>query len=131
MLSGDSEENSGRHIRSSRLSVDDKLIQKNSAKGPSTIQLKKPIRKSLPKLPSQKTNMASEKNAAASQKNILVEETNKLASQETSESNTSNASSVQNNVEPHVDPSLIQSDISYAPEVKDGILMQETITSEY
>lgn len=75
--------------------------------------------------------MASEKNAAASQKNILVEETNKLASQETSESNTSNASSVQNNVEPHVDPSLIQSDISYAPEVKDGILMQETITSEY
>ncbi|XP_017231252.1 protein WVD2-like 6 [Daucus carota subsp. sativus] len=131
LLSGDSEENSGRHIRSSRLSVDDKLIQKNSAKGPSTIQLKKPMRKSLPKLPSQKTNMASEKNAAASQKIILVEETNKLVSQETSESDTSNASSVQNNVEPHVDPSLIQSDISYAPEVKDGILMQETITSEY
>lgn len=126
LLSGDSEENSGRNFRSSRLSVDEKLIQNNSAKGPSTIQLKKPIRKSLPKLPSQKTNMTSEKSAAASQKIITVGETEKLASQETTASNNSNASALHNDAEPDANPSLIQPVVGYASEDKDNILVQDS-----
>ncbi|KAK1382855.1 TPX2 domain-containing protein [Heracleum sosnowskyi] len=130
LLSGDSEENGGRNLRASRLSVDEKLIQNNSAKGPSTIQLKKPIRKSLPKLPSQKTNMTSEKNAAASQKIIPMGETDKLESQESKASNNGNPSALQNNAEPDANPSLIQPSVGYAPEDKDNILVQDSVAPE-
>ncbi|KAL8090055.1 uncharacterized protein LOC141697476 [Apium graveolens] len=130
LLSGDSEEKSGRNIRSSRLSVDEKLIQNNSAKGPSTIQLKKPIRKSLPKLPSQKTNMISEKIAAASQKIISVGETEKLASEETTASNNGNASALHIDAGPDANPSLIQPVMGYTPEDKDNILVLDSVAPE-
>lgn len=131
LLSGDSEENSGRNFRLSRLSVDEKLMQNNSAKGPSTTQLKKPIRKSLPKLPSQKTDMKSEKNAAATQKIIPLGKTDKLASQETTASDNSNASALQNDAEPAADPSLIQPNMDDAPEDKDNVLVQDSVAPEY
>ncbi|KAL6985271.1 hypothetical protein U1Q18_018648 [Sarracenia purpurea var. burkii] len=63
----DSEGNSVGSCRSGRLSFDEKLSRNNSTKGPPT-HLKKPLRKSLPKLPSEKTVVSNEVNEAASEK---------------------------------------------------------------
>lgn len=59
---GDSEGNSNPTCRPGRLSLDEKLTHSNPAKGISSVQTKKPQRKSLPKLPSEKTNLAHTKN---------------------------------------------------------------------
>ena len=72
----DSDGNSTRNGRSSRLSLD---IQNNATQGPPA-HLKKPQRKSLPKLPSEKTVLTNE---AASHKGTPPSETNEATSHET------------------------------------------------
>ncbi|PSS17767.1 Protein WVD2-like [Actinidia chinensis var. chinensis] len=75
----DSDGNSSCNGRSGRLSLD---IQNNATQGPPA-HLKKPQRKSLPKLPSEKTVLANEPNEAASHKGTPPNETNEATSHET------------------------------------------------
>ncbi|KAL8496995.1 hypothetical protein ACS0TY_020613 [Phlomoides rotata] len=63
----DSKENGALNVRPARLSLDEKLSQNNVAvKAPHHV--KKPLRKSLPKLPSEDTNLSNEKKKSTSHK---------------------------------------------------------------
>ncbi|KAJ9184028.1 hypothetical protein P3X46_007812 [Hevea brasiliensis] len=71
----DPEGNNGQSSRPDRLSLDERMSQNNSVKGPSPVHSKKPQRKSLPKLPSQKSSLSNATNdeKAASSKATNVE----------------------------------------------------------
>lgn len=72
----DPEVNNSQSSRPSRLSLDEKLSQNNSAKGPPPVHSKKPQRKSLPKLPSQRSSLSNATNnekTASSSKATEVE----------------------------------------------------------
>ncbi|XP_015572511.1 protein WVD2-like 5 isoform X2 [Ricinus communis] len=83
----DSEENDDQSRRLARLSLDQKVSHNNAAKGPSPIRSKKPQRKSLPKLPSQKTSLSSAVNdekvissEATNEENVTSNQTNEGSS---------------------------------------------------
>ncbi|PIN09869.1 hypothetical protein CDL12_17556 [Handroanthus impetiginosus] len=74
-LTADSKENGALVARLGRLSLDEKVSQGNLAKAPPVAHVKKPQRKSLPRLPSENTDLSNEKKTGTSWKITTRKET--------------------------------------------------------
>ncbi|KAK4422164.1 protein WVD2-like 5 [Sesamum alatum] len=77
----DSEESDALSARPGRLSLDEKVSQDDLAKAPPVAHVKAPRRKSLPRLPSQNTNLTHEKKRTTSRKITTPKETGESAIQ--------------------------------------------------
>lgn len=144
--SKDSEENNGRSLPFSRLSMDEKVSQSNPVKGHSPVLVKKPIRKSLPKLPSERTILPSERTKVGSRKAASTSIKDKSISPPTSEKDKSispeiglsnncdeSASCTNHEVVANTEPSQSQQLPNYAPEVEDQIQIisgEESVATE-
>ena len=116
-----SEEESDEGTHTSRLSLDEKLSQNDSVKGPSIVNLKKPLRKSLPKLPSQKTSLTGETRKASSRKTSISKEMSGSSSQADNSSKSGAAGDVQKQEEtPLLEPNQTQpgTDVEHFGEVQ-------------
>lgn len=143
--SKDSEENNRRGLPFSRLSMDEKVFQSNPVKGHFPVPVKKPTRKSLPKLPSERTIISSERTKVGSRKAASNSEKDKSISPSTSEKDKSispeialsnncdeSASCPNHEVVANTEPSPSQQLPNYAPEVDQTqiILVEESVATE-
>lgn len=144
--SKDSEENNKRSLPFSRLSMDEKVSQSNPVKGHSPVPVKKPTRKSLPKLPSERTVISSERTKVGSRKAASTSEKDKSISPSTSKKDKSisseialandrdeTASCANHEVVANTEPSQSQQLPNYAPEVEDQtqiISVEESVATE-
>ncbi|KAL8109922.1 uncharacterized protein LOC141671979 [Apium graveolens] len=144
--SKDSEKNIRRSLPSSRQSIDAKVSHSNSVKGHSPVPVKKPTRKSLPKLPSERTIISSERTKVGSRKAASTSEKDKSVSPLTSEKDKSispeivlsnncdeNASCANHEVVANTEPSRSQQLPEYAPEVEDQtqiISVEESVATK-
>ncbi|KAL3497383.1 hypothetical protein ACH5RR_040115 [Cinchona calisaya] len=124
-----SEEESDEGTYAGRFSLDVKS-QNSAAKGPPIANLKKPQRKSLPKLPSQKTNLSSETRKASSRKTSTNNEASENAQAENSSKELSGAAGDVQKQEaaPTVEPSQIQPNTEGKPIVE--ALAETTLENE-
>lgn len=141
-----SEENNRRSLPFSRLSMDEKVSQSNPVKGHSPVPVKKPTRKSLPKLPSERTNISNERTKVGSRKAASTSEKDKLISPSTSEKDKSispeialanncdeSASCANHEVVANTEPCQSQQLPNCAPEVEDQtqiISVEESVATE-
>ncbi|KAH6774150.1 hypothetical protein C2S52_002899 [Perilla frutescens var. hirtella] len=114
-----SEENDAPIARPSRLSLDEKLSKGNVAKTPPpVVHVKKPLRKSLPRLPSENTSISGEKKKAISHKNTASKEAEESGheqndvSKETSEAAGTHKVENEGGVEGQEQTSLVQDGIA-------------------
>lgn len=100
--------------------MDEKISQNNPIKAHSPVPVKKPTRKSLPKLPSERTSLSSERTKAGSRKAASTSEKDKSISPEVALSNNcaESASCTNHEVTPNTEPSQSQQLPSCAPEVE-------------
>ncbi|XP_059638588.1 protein WVD2-like 6 isoform X2 [Cornus florida] len=146
----DSEGNSGCNCQSGRLSLDEAATQSNPNKGPSPVRVKKPQRNSLPKLPSEKTNLSNDTNEAGSRNTTLSQKTNAAKSHKsTSSDDTKGVASLETTISnetegdachaleqesvPTAEPNQIQNNLESVPIVEDHVQttsVQEPIALE-